>query len=391
MMRCLSGDLCFADCLLTAVVQRVSTYYNDIKVKNHELRSQVMRMTRVWIALASVLLLAVGIPAMAQDTTTTTLPATYSLNGITHIYQGWNNCGPATLTMGLTYFGYADDQNPAAVWLKPNTEDKNVSPWQMVEYVNGQLAGDVRALLRYGGDLERLKLLVSNNFPVLIESGYDPVSANQGWMGHYLLISGYDDGRQQVITQDSYDGPNLPYTYEHIREYWKHFNYIYIVLYEPAREDELMTLLGDDADENANVYNALVKATQDAEINRNDPFAWFNIGTNYTLLGDFPRAAAAYDQARNTGLLPWRMNWYQFGAFEAYLQVGRFDDVIALARANLDDGGGQYVEETFYYGGLAREGLGETDRAIDNLNGALAFNPNFTPAREARDRLTGGA
>lgn len=348
-----------------------------------------MKMTRVWFALVFVLLFAVTVPVLAQDTTTTTLPTSYALNGITHIYQGWNNCGPATVTMGLTYFGYDDDQNPAALWLKPNSEDKNVSPDQILEYVNTQLPGDVHALLRYGGDLERLKTLVSNNFPVLIESGYDPVSANQGWMGHYLLVSGYDDGRQNLITQDSYDGPNLPYTYQHIQEYWKHFNYLYIVLYPPAREGELMTLLGDDADENQNVYNALIKATQDAEINRNDPFAWFNLGTNYTMMGEFSRAAGAYDEARNTGELPWRMNWYQFGMFEAYLEVGRYDDVIALAQANLNDGGGQYVEETYYYGGLAREGLGEIDRAINNLNEAVFFNPNFTSAREARDRLTG--
>ena len=34
--------------------------------------------------------------------------------------------------------------------------------------------------------------------------------------------------------------------------------------------------------------------------------------------------------------------------------------MIDLAQANLNDGGGQYVEETFYYGGLAREGWGRT-------------------------------
>ena len=38
------------------------------------------------------------------------VPTSWHLNGIQHIYQGWNNCGPATLTMGLTYYGYSDDQ-----------------------------------------------------------------------------------------------------------------------------------------------------------------------------------------------------------------------------------------------------------------------------------------
>ncbi|MEM6530427.1 MAG: hypothetical protein AAF653_19160 [Chloroflexota bacterium] len=83
------------------------------------------------------------------------------------------------------------------------------------------------------------------------------------------------------------------------------------------------------------------------------------------------------------------MMWYQFGPFEAYNAVGRYDDTITLAQQNLNDGGGQYVEETYYYAGVAREGMGDTQRALTNYNTALQFNPNFTPAREARDRLAG--
>src|SRR3954453_20356549 len=78
--------------------------------------------------------------ALAQDgqevASSGTIPASWNLTGIQHIYQGWNNCGPATLTMGLTYFGFKNDQYQAAQWLKPNSEDKNVSPWQIVDYVN---------------------------------------------------------------------------------------------------------------------------------------------------------------------------------------------------------------------------------------------------------------
>ncbi len=349
----------------------------------------------MWKAFAVWLLalLAAGLmagSALAQDTTqvaaASPLPTSWHLNGITHIYQGWNNCGPATLTMGLTYFGYSDDQYKAAQWLKPNSEDKNVSPWQMLEYVNNQIGGSVYALERQGGTLDRLKELIANNFVVIIEEGYDPPGENLGWMGHYLLISGYDDGTQNFTTQDSYKGPNMLYSYDHIAEYWEHFNYLYLVLYDVSRQGDLMTLLGSDADPSQNSYNALVQATQAANANSQDAFAWFNVGTNYVAMGDYERAAAAYDIARNIGL-PWRMMWYQFGPFEAYYHVGRYDDMLTLADANLNDGGGQYVEETFYYGGLAREGLGQNDRALNNFNGAISFDPNFTPARVARDAL----
>jgi len=344
---------------------------------------------KVWVLLI-VLLLGAGMVSAQESAAVQTssnlsaAPASFMLDNVQHIWQGWNNCGPATLTMGLTYFGVEANQYPAAQWLKPNSEDKNVSPWQMVEYVNTQVPGTTRALVRYGGTLDGLKALVSNGFPVLIEAGYDPESDDQGWMGHYLLIRGYDDERSVMITHDSFLGPNREYSYDYIDRFWRHFNRVYIVLYDLSRQDEVMALLGPDADEQQNYRNALEAARQEAIANPEDPFAWFNMGTNFIALGMANEAAVAYDQARNVGGgLPWRMLWYQFGPFEAYYAVGRYQDMIQLAQANLNDGGGQYVEETFYYAGLARAAMGETERAIENLNQALWFNPNFSPARAA--------
>jgi tetratricopeptide (TPR) repeat protein len=208
-------------------------------------------------------------------------------------------------------------------------------------------------------------------------------------MGHYLLLIGYDDNQQAFISQDSYLGPNRIYTYDHISRFWRHFNRIYIVLYDYAREVELSTLLGSDADEWQNTINALETARDEAVANPKDPFAWFNMGSNFVRLSMYQEAAIAYDQARNVGGgLPWRMLWYQFGTYEAYNAVGRYNDTLALAHTLLNDPGtAQYIEETFYYSGVAREGLGERDQALENYNQALYLNPNFMPASEARDRL----
>ncbi len=341
---------------------------------------------RVIVGLFLLPLLAVT-GALAQGTPVAAapnLPPTFQLKGFTHIWQGWNNCGPATITEALSYFGGTKDQYVAAAWLKPNKEDKNVSPWQLAEYVNTQVGGTARALVRQGGTLTLLKSLLTSNFPVVIESGYDPPGENLGWMGHYLLVTGYDDSQQIVYTYDTYKGPNFIYSYDHLNTYWRHFDRLFVVLYDQTREAELKTLLGADADERQNSINALEVARQEAVGNPQDPFAWFNMGTNFIALKMYNEAATAFDQARNVGGgLPWRMMWYQFGPFEAYYHTGRFQDMIALAQANLKDGGGQYVEETFYYAGLAREGLGEKDKAVDNFDSAIAFNPNFQPARDA--------
>jgi hypothetical protein len=342
--------------------------------------------------LILTLLLMTFTSVLAQDSTA--IPVSFQLNGFTHIPQLWNNCGPATLTMALTHYGYPPDQTPAANWLKPNTSDGNVSPWQMVDYVNTQAGGTTMALWRYGGTLERIKTLIVNGFPVIIEEGYEPYDRDGnylGWMGHYLLIDGYDDTQQAFHTQDSYYGPNMSYTYEHVDEFWQHFNRVYIVVYDASQEQALLAVLGADADPQQNAANALEAARAEALADPTDHFAWFNMGTNFVALGMHEEAAVAYDQARTVGGgLPWRMLWYQFGPYEAYNAVGRYQDTFDLAATVIANSGtARYIEETYYYAGVAREAIGETQRALDNYRAAVDLNSNYTLAIEARNRLQG--
>ena len=105
-------------------------------------------MKKLICVLFVVITVAVAVPAMfAQEEGTTLVsplsmaPSSHQMSGFRYEPQGWNNCGPATLTMGLSYFGYQNNQTVAAAWLKPDYEDKNVSPWQMEEFVNTQVPG----------------------------------------------------------------------------------------------------------------------------------------------------------------------------------------------------------------------------------------------------------
>ncbi len=310
------------------------------------------------------------------------LPAA-RLYGFTHIAQTWNNCGPATLTMGLSYFGWTQDQSVAASYLKPDPEDKNVSPGQMVRFVNNNTG--VRALYRYGGDMDMIRRLVLEGFPVIVEAGFMPEGYD--WMGHYKLVVAYDDALQTVYLFDSFlgageNGQGRTVSYADFDRTWKHFNRVYIVLYEAARENDLRVILGDNADLTLNWQHALEVARQEASADPTDPFAWFNMGTSYVGLGMYEEAARAYDQARNAGSgLPWRMLWYQFGPYQAYFEVGRYDDVLALVQANL--GTTEYVEETYYWMGMVYMARGQYGPARNQFNVTLQHNVNFDPAREA--------
>ena len=88
---------------------------------------------------------------------------------------------------------------------------------------------------------------------------------------------------------------------------------------------------------------------------------------------------------------PYRMMWYQTWPYWAYFYTGRYQDVINLANTTLLETISKPVlEESFYWRGLAREALGETQGAIDDMRQAIQINENFTPAWQQLQRMTGG-
>lgn len=318
------------------------------------------------------------------------------LQGIYHQFQDWNNCGPATLAMTLSYFGLGLSQWDTATFLKPSVEDRNVSPSEMAAYVNTQTTA-VRAIDRANGDLDTLRRLLDAGFPVIIEIGLDPPGeyAWLEWYGHYMLVVAYDDAQGQIWTYDSWFGTSeVPgenkhssgriLSYENLETYWAQFNRNYIALYRPEEEMALANIIGPNMDDTVMWQNALARSQTEATNEPENAFYWFNVGTAYTNLGQYDRAAAAYDQARSIGL-PWRMLWYQFGPYEAYYQMHRYEDVLTLTNATLE--AYDYFEEALYYRGLAEQALGDAAAARRDFERAIAFNPNFTPASEALAQL----
>jgi tetratricopeptide (TPR) repeat protein len=315
-------------------------------------------------------------------------PSSYALAGVTFQLQTWNNCGPANLAMGLSYYGLTLTQKETAEYLKPNREDKNVSPEQMVSYVN-QFT-DLRALYRVAGNLDQLRWLASNNFMVIVETAYS--TPQEGWLGHYRTLVGYDDGKGEFHFYDSNYGraasPMIPEPAAKFDSEWQAFNRTYIVIYNPTRETELRDFLGRDWNEIANWRYAAEVARQEAAAAPDNAFAWFNLGSALTELGDYSTASQAFDQAFNLGL-PWRMLWYQFGPYEAYFQSTRFDDVVVLAETTIKTT--PYVEESYYYLGRVYEVRGDLEAARSEYAKAVDFNPNFYPASQALARVGGAS
>lgn len=327
----------------------------------------------------------------------TEIPPSHQLVDLNFEYQKLNNCGPANLSMALSYWGWRGDQRDTAAILKPNVQDKNVMPYEMADYVNDYT--DLQAIVRLGGDLQTIKRFIAAGFPVLVEKSYDVLNDDLGWMGHYQVLFKYDDERSRFIGQDSYVGPSQPIGYEDLLAAWRGFNYSYLVIYPPGEQDRVFAILGEQVDEETNIRYAAQKASEEifSSSGRDQFFAWFNRGTNLALLQDYAGAAAAYDEAfalRATLNLPrtadpWRIMWYQTGPYWAYFYTGRYWDVFSLATLTLDENNPKkpQLEESLYWRGLAKEALGDIQGAVQDLQTSLEYHLGFEPSLFALQRL----
>jgi hypothetical protein len=321
-------------------------------------------------------------PDLATVTPTATdwrapVPATAWLPFERFEWQGYNNCGPASLSMMLNFWGWDGTQYTAASSLKPNPDDKNVMPSELERFILDRTKYGV--IVRTGGSLDDLRTLIAGGFPVIIEKGLNVVERDLGWMGHYDFVTGYFDDKRTFLTQDSFRGPNYTVDYDSMMYDWRAFNFVYLVVYPKNREREVTAILGPNADLKTNQTDTLNQAQLDTQTMQGQSLAlaYFNLGSAHVSRLEYSDAASAYDMARYLGL-PYRFLWYQTGPYSAYYYSGRYQDVLDLANATL------YVqenlEESWYWRGMARLKLGDRKGAIADWREALVKHPGFSPA-----------
>ena len=299
--------------------------------------------------------------------------------------QTMNNCGPASLTMALRYYGWGGDQKDISDVIKPIPQDRNVNPEEMVYYVRNY-AGWLRAEYRVNGNLLLLKRLIAAGYPVLIEETFhfdEPYWPNDDlWAAHYMLLTAYDDESQIFIGQDSYHGANQSLSYKNLEEDWEPFNHVYMLIYLPEDEGELQILLGDDWDEETNRLNAQQASLSATVSNPEDAFAWFNLGSNLLYFEEYTESANAYDMARSLGL-PQRMMRYQFGPFISSFQDHRTEDLLTLTKYALERT--PTSEEALLWRGWGLYQQGDAAEAIVTWERAIKHRPGYFDAEYALD------
>jgi tetratricopeptide (TPR) repeat protein len=341
-------------------------------------------------------------PSATPTFTPTPLPDSITLEGVKYEDQHnrWNYCGPANLSMALTFWGWDGNRDVVGEYVKPSDKDKNVMPYEMQDFVETQTDG-MGAIVRMGGDIELIKTLLAAGFPVVAEKGYYEYdyTGQLGWLGHYQFVNGYDDTRGEFIVQDTYvdGGQNFRISYEEFIEGWRSFNYTLLIVYPLERGNEVLAALGPWADPTWANQHALEIARSEIEslegIDRF--FAQFNEGTSHVSLLQYVDAASAFDRAfglyadlAEDDMRPYRIVWYQTWPYWAYYYSGRYQDVINLANTTLNDTISEPVlEESFYWRALAREAIGDLQGAIDDFRQSVNLNPNFAPGWDQLARL----
>ncbi len=324
-------------------------------------------------------------PSATPLASPTPLPFQVSLNSPSWEKQDWNNCGPATLSMYLRYYGWEGDQFSISKEIKPERSDRNVNVDELI-YFAQNWAGWLKSQFRVGGDIEMLKAFLSAGIPVMIEEGYILEESywpnDDQWAGHYLLVTGYDESARIFTAQDTFIGADRQLSYELLNEGWQQFNRVFLLLYLPHQEEIVRNILLDHWDVDFNREHALEVARQETIKEPDNAFAWFNVGMNLVHFERYSEAAEAFDMARSIGL-PQRMLRYQFGPFFAYFHTNRMEDLdtlvdYALRITNVS-------EEAQIWKGWSLYRNDDTFGAIEEFRIAYSFNPKSFYVAQALD------
>jgi tetratricopeptide (TPR) repeat protein len=312
----------------------------------------------------------------------TGLPIKVLLNDNYYIGQSFNNCGPAALSMDLSFYGVDVSQEALADILRPDhnetgTNDEKSTPPEDLAAQAEQYDGLI-AYYRPAGNIDLLKKLVAAGFPVMVRTLYKPTDM----VAHYRVIKGYDDTTGDIIDEDGFQGPNVHYTYNDFLSLWKYYNYEYIVLTPPSKQAQLEAILGSEVSSQSSWQLAAQNAEADIAYDSSDVLATFNLSVADYYLGDYADSVKEFEAAQATGQLPPDMLWYQIEPIESYYELGQYDKVFSLSQGVFDQGD-IAVPELYVLRGQSYEKQGNTTAAKAQFELALQYNKNLQSAKDA--------
>lgn len=295
------------------------------------------------------------------------------------IYQTFNNCGPATLSMILGFYGIKKTQKEIGDEIRPfqhskgKNDDKTVFPEEFVSYVQNF---GLSSMVRPGGNIDLIKKFVANGFPVIVKQwlhkGED--------IGHFRIIRGFNEETKVLISDDSYDGPNRKISFSDFLELWQSFNYTYILVYPPNEQKTVTAISGKRIDATFSYNQAVEIAFEEVEKDPKNIYTYFNLSTSFYHLGDYQKSIEYFEKVENQ--FPKRMLWYQIEPILSYQKLGQFDRVFEITE-KIFASGNLAFSELYLIRGEIYLSQGEKEKAKAGFEKAVFYNKNLKAAQEA--------
>lgn len=320
---------------------------------------------------------------LPSPTVSLNIPDSYTIPQKLHVYQSFNNCGPATLSMALSYWGVNISQTELGNTLRPyqvaggDNDDKSVTLQEVADHA--ETLG-LNSYLRPNGTPDKLEALISQNIPVVARTWLEPDED----IGHYRVIRGYDKSQGVLIQDDSLQGENLSYSYGDFNAIWQPFNYEYLVIVPDDKKDAVEAILGEELDEKVAWENALGRIEQEITANPENWHLTFAKSRIHYYLGEYEKSVEEFEKVEDR--LSFRTLWYQIEPIRAYFELGNYNRVFEITDRILNNQNRAF-SELYYIRGQIYLKQGNIEAARTEFESALLYKHNYTPAQEALDSL----
>lgn len=311
------------------------------------------------------------------------VPISFEIPQKTFVAQTFNNCGPATLSMIMSYFGVYKSQIDLGQEMRPyqnpqgDNDDKSIFAPEFVAFAQ---KNGLESLHRPNGTIDLLKQFIVQGIPVVVRTWLHP---NED-IGHFRIIRGYDDETQVVIQDDSYEGPNRRIPYSQFDEMWQPFNYGYILVYSSDKQLTIDNILKEEKNEQVAWKNSIRRAEKELSESPQSFYSKFNIATAQYNLGNYKEALDSYEAVESQ--LPFRMLWYQIEPIITYQKIGNYERVFQLSDRILNNHNRGF-SELYQIRGEVYLLQGNEDLARVEFEKAVYYNKNFLPAQDSLNNL----
>lgn len=289
------------------------------------------------------------------------------------ISQSFNNCGPAALSMALSYFDIHKSQEELGQELRPyqnhqgDNDDKSVSLDEL------QIKAQEYNLISYhrpNGTIETLKKFIAQDIPVITLTW---MNLNED-IGHYRIIKGYDDLTKTLIYDDSYLGKNLKISYTDFTDIWSKYNYEYLVIAPKNKTKIVETIISEDLNQTTAWQKAVNNNLKRLETNPDDIHTRFSLSVAYYHLKEFEKSIQEFEKIEAS--LPSHTLWYKIEPIKSYYELGNYDKVFTLTD-NILNNGNRAFSELYILRGEIYLKQKEKNLSLQEFENAVKYNSNI--------------